>query len=392
MKTPDRSYLSYSRLSRFEECPRSFEAHYLLGEPSEESDALRFGSLMHTVLEVLYRRAREAGGEFRLTEALATEVFTTAWPGSGLAGQEHFVEGLRILHEYVRQHPVIDGATVLGVENEFSLRVGDREVRGFIDRIDRVGDEAIEVVDYKTNRVVFTREEVDTSLQLGIYHLAARELFPWAKDVRLSFHLLRHGIRLVTARTDEQLALLREYISTLARQIETSTSFPPRLGPHCPSCDHRRACPAYHRALLGRREVLASDPADLEAVAREREEVARLAKILYARKDELDQVLKARLKDVEKLELAGLTYSFVSTTQVSYPRDATVAALAEASELGRDEVEREILAVEKKRVDDFVAKLSKRIGAAQVRLLKAQLDHFAEKSYVPRLTARAVRS
>ncbi len=391
MKGPDRSYLSYSRLSRFEECPRSFEAHYILGEPSEESDALRFGSLLHTVLEVLYRRAKEAGGEFRLTEALATEVFTTAWPGSGLAGQEHFVEGLRILHEYVRQHPVVDGSAVLGVEHEFDVRIADREIRGFIDRVDRVGDDAIEVVDYKTNRVVFTREEVDTSLQLGIYHLAARELFPWAKDVRLSFHLLRHGIRLVTTRTDEQLALLREYISTLARQIETSTSFPPRLGPHCPSCDHRRSCPAYHRALLGQREVLASDPADLEGVAREREDVARLAKILYARKDELDEVLKARLKEVEKLELAGVAYSLTNTTQVSYPRDATVAALAEASGLGRDEVEREILAVEKKRVDEFVGRLGKRIGVPQVRLLKVQLDHVAEKSFVPRLTARAVR-
>lgn len=391
MKTINGSHLSYSRLSRFEECPRSFEAHYILGEPAEESDALRFGSLLHEVLEVLYRRAKEAGGEFRLTEALATEAFTAAWTHSGLAGQEHFVEGLRILNEYVRQHAVINGAAILGVEQEFSLRVGDREIRGFIDRIDRVGDDAIEVVDFKSNRVVFTREEVDSDLQLGIYHLAARELFPWAKEIRLSFYLLRHGIRLVTTRSDEHLALLREYIATLARQIEESTSFSPRLGPHCSSCDHRKSCPAYHRALLGQREVVASDPTDLEVVAREREEVARLAKILYARKDELDGILKARLQEVDVLELAGVTYSLTNTTQLSYPRDATVEALAEATGLGRDEIEREILAVDKKRVDDLVRSLGKQVEPARVRLLKARLDHIAEKTYVPRLTAKAVR-
>jgi putative RecB family exonuclease len=384
-------YLSFSRLSRFEECARSFEAHYILGETAEASDALRFGSLLHAVLDVLYSRAKGAGGEFRLTAALATEAFTAAWPKSGLTGQEHFVEGLRILHEYVRQHALVDGAAILGVEQEFSVRVGDHDVRGFIDRIDRLGDDAIEVVDYKSNRVVFTREEVDSSLQLGIYHLAARELFPRAREVRLSFHLLRHGIRLVTNRTDEQVATLREYITTLARQIAEAMSFPPRLGPHCPSCDHRRACPAYHRALLGQREVVASHPTDLEAVGREREEVAHLARILYARKDELDGILKARLKDVDALELAGVTYSLANTTQITYPRHATVEALAEAAGLSRDEVEGEVLAVDKKRVDEMLRTLGKRVEPAKIRLLKAQLDHVAEKTYVPRLTAKAVR-
>lgn len=45
----------------------------------------------------------------------------------------------------------------------------------------------------------------------------------------------------------------------------------------------RQQCPAYAEALTGKRDVICESTDSLEAVAREREEVARLAKALYAR-------------------------------------------------------------------------------------------------------------
>lgn len=36
--------------------------------------------------------------------------------------------------------------------------VGPFTVLGFIDRVDRVDDETVEVIDYKTNRLLFSRE------------------------------------------------------------------------------------------------------------------------------------------------------------------------------------------------------------------------------------------
>ena len=40
----------------------------------------------------------------------------------------------------------------------------DLNVLGFIDRVDWIDDETVEVIDYKTNHQLFTRDEVDTSL------------------------------------------------------------------------------------------------------------------------------------------------------------------------------------------------------------------------------------
>jgi RecB family exonuclease len=56
---------------------------------------------------------------------------------------------------------------------EFRLPLGSSSAIGCIDRVNRVNDETIEVVDYKTNRAIFTREEVDDSLQLSLYEVRA---------------------------------------------------------------------------------------------------------------------------------------------------------------------------------------------------------------------------
>jgi len=144
----------------------------------------------------------------------------------------------------------------------------------------------------------------------------------------------------------------------------------------------------YTRALLGKVESVCCDESDLEAVAREREEVARTAKILYARKDELERILKKRLEDVDRLELGGMVYSLGKTTQVSYPTAPTVALFREVLRKGDDELLPLLLSVDKAKVDGLVKELSKALPPADARLLKARLDAVAEKSVSPRFSAQ----
>ena len=44
-------HLSFSRLSRFETCPLSYRLHYLDKHKAEPGPALRFGKIIHAVLE-----------------------------------------------------------------------------------------------------------------------------------------------------------------------------------------------------------------------------------------------------------------------------------------------------------------------------------------------------
>jgi putative RecB family exonuclease len=210
------------------------------------------------------------------------------------------------------------------------------------------------------------------------------------KKVKLTFWMLRHGVHQETVRTEEQLTDALVYVETLGRQMEAATEFPARLNANCSYCDHRQHCDAYADALRGKREFVCEDPGDLEAVAREREEVARLAKALYARKEELERILKAHLKERDELVLAGVRYRMFNTTSLDYPLEPTLTLLAEASGASRDELLAEVGAVDKKALDAMLKALAKRLDKPRVSLLKAELDAHADKHSSPRFWAKEV--
>jgi RecB family exonuclease len=381
-------HLSYSRLSRFEQCPASFRLHYIEKRTAEPGVALKFGKLLHSVLEVLVREhmVNERSGPLPMDRAI--ELYREGWAKAGLTGMGVFQEGLDILGGFVRDQGELDHRNVLAIEKEFRLPVGRFTVLGFIDRVDWVDDETIEVIDYKTNRMLFTREEVDHSLQMSLYHLAARELWPWAKNIRLTFHMLRHGLRMWTERNEEQLQAAHVYVETMGAMTEQATEFPARINANCIYCDHRQHCPAYADALKGKREVICEDASDIEAVAKEREEVARLAKILYSRKEELDRVIKAHLEDHDELLANGVRYKMFNTTRLDYPFEPTLRVLEATTGLSRDELVSQVAAIDKKAVDKLVKEAGK--DRACALLLKAELENVAAQSHSPRLWAKEV--
>ena len=383
-------HLSYSRLSRFETCPLSYRLHYIEKKQAEPGLPLRFGKTIHAVLERLIKEVVDDERTGPLSEERAIELYREAWGAERLTGMDVFAEGLAILRRFIAEQGVVDHRDVLAIEKEFRLPVGPFEVLGFIDRVDWLDDETVEVIDYKTNHQLFTRDEVDTSLQMSLYEVAVRRLWPWAKKVKLTFWMLRHGVRQQTTRTEEQLADALAYVETLGRQTETATEYPARLNTNCSYCDHRKQCPAYAEALRGKREFIVEDLTDLEGVAREREEVARLAKALYARKEELEDILKAQLKERDELVLGGVRYRMFATTSLDYPLEPTLSLLADATGLSRDEVLGKLGAVDKKALDALLKSLGKKLDKPRVSLLKAELEAHADKRMSPRLWAKEV--
>jgi len=383
-------HLSYSRLSRFETCPLSYRLHYIEKKQAEPGLPLRFGKTIHAVLERLIKEVVDDERTGPLSEERAIELYREAWGAEQLTGMDVFAEGLAIIRRFIAEQGVVDHRDILAVEKEFRLPVGPFEVLGFIDRVDWIDDETVEVIDYKTNHQLFTRDEVDTSLQMSLYEVAVRRLWPWAKKVKLTFWMLRHGVRQETTRTEEQLADALAYVETLGRQTETATEYPAHLNTNCSYCDHRPQCPAYADALKGKREFIVEDLADLEGVAREREEVARLAKALYARKEELEDILKAQLKERDELVLGGVRYRMFATTSLDYPLEPTLSLLADATGLSRDEVLGKLGAIDKKALDALLKSLGKKLDKPRVSLLKAELEAHADKRMSPRLWAKEV--
>ena len=382
------SHLSFSRLSRFEQCPLSFKLHYVDKLVAEPGVPLRFGKAIHSVLESLVREHMESELVGPLSEARAFQLWEDAWAAADLAGIDVFEEGLALLRGYVRRHGRVDHQDVLAIERGFQLPIGPFVVLGFIDRVDRVDDETVEVIDYKTNRLLFSREEVDSSLQMSLYHLAARQMWPWARKVRLTFEMLRHDVRVTTERDEAQLAAAKAYVETMGRMTEEARDFPARLNANCVYCDHRQDCPAYATALRGERRVVCEDLGDLESAAREREEVARLAKVLYARKQELEDVLKAHLEGHDELALAGVRYRMFTTASKAYPLDRTLDVLTRATGHEREDLVGRLASVENKALEALLKDLAKTLGKDRLNLLKAELDTVVEKRLSQRFSAK----
>jgi RecB family exonuclease len=384
-------HLSFSRVKRYAQCPKSYELHYLQQAPSTPNDSLKFGKLLHAALESTYRQilAERLQGRFPLEILLVA--YRREWQKSGLSGFAVFQEGFQILKSYAAAHPRIDYTTVLAIEQEFRLAIDRFEVLGYIDRVDRIDEETVEILDYKSNRLLFSREDVDADLQLSIYAIAARSLWPWAKTVRLRFYMLRHGVSIETTRTKQDLDAAREYIVTLGQQMESAEEFPPRLNPNCIYCDHSAHCPEYARALRGERKDIAASDDDLEAVGRERKELASILKILGSRKDKIDKLLKARLDEVEMLELAGVRYSMLPIAKPVYPTRKTLELMGEAVGLQALDIADRIATIQNDELRDLLRELEKRLPRHEHALLRANLEAIAERELTQRLVHKEVR-
>ncbi len=384
-------HLSFSRISRFEQCPLSFRLAYIDRLPVSQPlpEPLRFGKVVHAALEHFYRDLIEQKHDGPLPEAKLLFCFGEAWKREGLQGLNLFTEGALMLGDYARRQHHVVAANVLAVEQEFRLQAGPFTVLGYIDRVDRLDDETIEVIDYKTNRQLFSREEVDTSLQLSIYAAAVKRLCTWAKKVKLTF-LMLCWCRCVSRRREEQLADALAY------------------GRHARSPDrdgHRLPVPPLAELQLLR------PPAPLPGVRGRAQGEARVHLRQPRRprrggegarggRPALEGALRpevgleghhpTHLKHQDELVLGGVRYRMFATTSVDYPLEPTLDVLTVATGRSREELLQQLGSVDKKALDAELKRISKAVGTSRASMLKAELEAHADKTHSPRFWAKEV--
>ena len=387
-----RPRVSFSKLDTYERCPRLFKRRYVELVRRAKAVPLEFGTGVHAALEVAHEEHKTRGVREPVSEDRVRKLWQRHFKDSGLTGVDLYQQGLDMVTGFVRRQGVLDPETLIGIEQRFSFELGDFDVVGVIDRVDRVDDETVVIIDYKSNWVLFTRDEVDASLQLSLYAVAAKKMYPWAKRVLLAFDMLRHNVQLKTERSEADLKAALEYAELLAKRAIADTEYAPKLGKFCGTCDERHDCPAFLRAISGGHVFDTKDPSDAIQIAKERQEVELVRKAASKRRDALDVLLKEHLKECESIP-AGDDVEFVmfNREMKRYPLGDTVATLAEASGKSAAEITESIAVVEKKSLDKFVSGLREDLGKSKVLLMKAELDAKAKKTKSPSLWARKVR-
>lgn len=168
-------YLSASNLNLYDGCPRQFYYKHVVRIPETASFEARLGTAIHAALEEFHRRhAKPTIAHYdELVDLFETEL-TDVQFSAEKERQQGIERGRNILRLYLAEEAA-RGTSVEHVEKEFTVSLAaDVTLTGKIDRIDRLPDGRIRVVDYKTGKLK-PRPDYLEEFQMPIYAWAVQE-------------------------------------------------------------------------------------------------------------------------------------------------------------------------------------------------------------------------
>jgi hypothetical protein len=209
--------ISASGYNSFEWCQFQYYLKYILNMPDEFSPSGILGSCCHRIFEILSRikvsgkprHSRYSDLEYlwKLSEAKYAKESGEIWQKI----PQKKIDEMKVAYlEFTTKSdysPIV--APTIDVEKYFNLDLhGDEwkcddkqfKVKGFIDRVDKINDTTIEIIDYKSgsslNYESAKRQRKDpdslkAEIQPRMYHMAARTLYPAFKNVLVTFIYFR---------------------------------------------------------------------------------------------------------------------------------------------------------------------------------------------------------
>ena len=152
------SALSASDIDLYRTCPLKYKFARVFAIPQEPTINQRFGILIHQVLERFHAeemRARRAGAD-RPPPAGSTGCSACSRPAGGARASAPPTTSCSTATARSRRSPATTSATSarsrepVWLERNFAFAIGPHQLRGRVDRVDRLPDGGYEVIDYKT--------------------------------------------------------------------------------------------------------------------------------------------------------------------------------------------------------------------------------------------------
>lgn len=256
-------YLSYSQIETFKTCPLHYKLKYILRIPTPPSPAQSFGISMHRALKEFYESVVVSE---KPTEKLLLQKLDEEWIKEGYKSKSHEKKSIKSAKGYLKDYyeKEFDKKNLpVGLEKSFVVPLGSiggkkkREhlkIGGKIDRVDKVDDGKLEIIDYKTGANIPTQKQIDHDMQLTFYALAATSVKepPFVKkngkttkpeEVLLSLYYFDGQKRVTTKRTKEQLDEAVDEVYEWKEKIEKSDF---KCSGHyfCKDCEYSLMCNA----------------------------------------------------------------------------------------------------------------------------------------------------
>ncbi len=239
---------SYSALDEFRTCPLKYKYSQIDRIKTPKSKEQVFGTLLHSTLKLVHTPdilspTLEQALDF-FSKNWNSEVFTDE-----IEERAAFSQGVAMIQDYYKKNDLTK-VNIVDLESRFQIEIGDKEkhiITGVIDRIDKTED-GYEIIDYKTTRKLPSQEKVDNDLQLSIYLTAFLKRYPKEianlDKIKVSLYYLKHGVKLSSQRTLEQVKQSEKLVLDLIDEIKKS-KFEPIISGLCDWCGYQDICPMW---------------------------------------------------------------------------------------------------------------------------------------------------
>ena len=391
-------YMSFSRLATFRQCPAKFYYRYVRGEDDPAGAPAELGKVVHSAIEKLVQDYRR-NGEKVWTQVTAEHHFERALVQANGLEMHDVRDGLRMIRNYVDQGTPARPEEIHGVEERFSTEIAGEKLIGFIDRVDLLdGGQRLVITDLKTNRKLYSRDEVENSLQLYLYALVMSLRFPDipAENIELVYDMLYFGVKQRTTCDPVMLAAAVKMIGYYSEAIRTS-EFPAKVSPLCSWCSFRKSCPAYQNSLErfddndGKPDE--RFPLGMHTIAEQLQAITPLASLVVARKKDLTEKLKQAISGLNEtnIQIDGTIYYFSQTRKVSYANDEEMLdVLAAETGLSPGMVLKQICQITGTQLKTFLEKKGK--TSREIKAIERKLLPYRKEQVTPTFRTKEVWS
>lgn len=307
--------ISATALQVWDTCPARYGAETINRTPMTNNVYADLGTVIHTTAEeyvqLVYLDQDDSPSLDLLLKMYERAYTHLIGPPEG----ESYKDGVGMLKNWFPRTADLSERDILSLEQkrffEVPTSIGPLPLNYIFDRMDRLPDGSIEVVDYKSIRARLGPQDLKKKIQARIYGVAAQIMYPDAPRVWVTFDLFRYDPVGIVFTREENLATWR-WIKMKAQEIVDAdeNNLPEVVNNDCRFCIRKGECESLRANTDAGGIIALADPL---IAGRQRAKIDFQMKALQAAIDELDAFIlkQAEADDVEEYvdEEAGITVS-----------------------------------------------------------------------------------
>ena len=239
-------YASPYKLGMFERCPKQYQFYVtpeIRDKYKRHSPELTMGNNIHNVLSHFYRYTEKDERTFERLRELLKEKTTqdhkgfknkeelTLWVEKAKNQLWHFFN-----NQLAKQEPYLIPEKNLDIELNKDIKL-----TGKVDRVNKLDEGGLWVVDYKTGK--FYEPGIDPK-QLHIYAIVVGKKM--GVEVRkASYYYLDKDKFFDASLTSDDLKATEQWICDIVAAIQQEKRYEPRMNELCMFCDYQEVCPLW---------------------------------------------------------------------------------------------------------------------------------------------------